>query len=642
MIEPLARRLQILSLSLLALQLLGSDWGSPLTWGSLTLVVMASLKLRNARRPADLRRAALAQLIALGVLAGLNPNLGPGLLQAATGLVLIAGLLAQESGGAGTLGQILSRSVQLLVVCLPLLVLLFVFMPRLGPLWPQAELGRARSGLSDQLDPGAIAQLALDPSPALRLSPAQQNDLPPADQRYWRVRVLDRFDGQRWRASPPDRPGQTWSPPAPPAPGQAAAGPAAAGQAAAGQASTGQQLWLVEPSPLSALPWGGSGLPLNPQIRSTSKGELLGPWPSQERRRYLLAASDQPPAWQQQPPAGSDLDFAAGSNPELEALAERWRQQLPPAGRLAAAQALFQGQPFRYTLQPPALGDDAPLDRFLFSSRAGFCEHFASAFTDLMRAAGLPARVVVGYQGGSWVPRNLWGRGYLEVLQQDAHAWSEVWLADQGWVRIDPTAWVAPARIRAGLRSGLAGQWADLGLLRQGLPWLRPLARSWTNLDLAWSQLLNYDQASQDELMQRWLGPLRSWQGMVLVVGLALALTLAVGILSLLRPSPRPDQQRRRLDRSLSRLARFQLVPQPGETLPAFCQRAAAQVPELAASLKHLQSSYERLRFAPRGTPRDQERALSRDLGAADRELAAASRRVKRRPVERPQPPEPR
>ena len=206
MIEPLARRLQVLSLSLLALQLLGSDWENPLTWGSLTLVVMAGLKLANAHRPADLRRGLLAQLIALGVLAGLNPNLGPGLVQAATGLALFAGLLAQESGGGGNLRQILSRSVQLLAVCLPLLVLLFVFMPRLGPLWPRAELGGARTGLSDQLDPGSIAQLALDPSPALRISPTQEKDLSPADQRYWRVRVLDHFDGQRWRAAPPQGP----------------------------------------------------------------------------------------------------------------------------------------------------------------------------------------------------------------------------------------------------------------------------------------------------------------------------------------------------------------------------------------------------------------------------------------------------
>ncbi len=624
MIEPLARRLQILSLSLLALQLLGSDWQSPLCWGSLTLVVMASLKVRNARRPADLRRAALAQLIALGVLAGLNPNLGPGLVQAATGLVLVAGLLAQESGGAGNLRQMLSRSVQLLGVCLPLLVLLFVFMPRLGPLWPQAELGRARTGLSDQLDPGAIAQLALDPSPALRISPAQEQDLPAADQRYWRVRVLDHFDGQRWRASSPQGPAPAGAPPAPVQPGAL------------------QQLWLVEPSPVRALPWGGSGVPLNPQITSTPQGELVGPWQTLERRRYVLAASNQPPAWQRQPPARSDLDFAAGSNPQLEALAEGWRQRLPPAQRLAAAQALFQGQPFRYTLQPPALGDVAPLDQFLFVSRAGFCEHFASAFTDLMRAAGLPARVVVGYQGGSWVPANLWGRGYLEVLQQDAHAWSEVWLADQGWVRIDPTAWVAPARIGGGLRSGLAGQWADLGLLRQGLPWLRPLTRSWTNLDLAWSQLLRYDQSSQDELMGRWLGPFRSWQGLVLLVGLALALALAVGILGLLRPTPRQDQHRRRLDRSLSRLASLHLVPQPGETLPAFCHRAAAQVPELATGLERLQGSYERLRFAPRRQERAKARKWARDLMAADRELAEATTRLKRRPVERLQPSEPR
>ena len=623
MIEPLARRLQILSLSLLGLQLLGCDWESPLSWGSLTLVLMAILKVRNARRPADLRRALLAQLIALGVLAGLNPSLGHGLLQGATGLVLIAGLLAQEGRGASNLRQILSRSVQLLVVCLPLLALLFVFMPRLGPLWPYAELGRAQTGLSDQLDPGSIAHLAQDPSPALRLSPGREKDLPPADQRYWRVRVLDRFDGQRWSASSPASPSQSWSPPAP------------------APAGAGQELWLVEPSPISALPWGGSGVPLNPQITKTPKGELLGPWQTLERRRYVLTTSDQTPAWQRHPPSRSDLNFAAGSNPQLEALAEGWRQQLPPLQRLAAAQALFQEQPFRYTLQPPALGDVAPLDQFLFNTRAGFCEHFASAFTDLMRAAGVPARVVVGYQGGSWVPANLWGRGYLEVLQQDAHAWSEVWLADQGWVRIDPTAWVAPARIQAGLRSGLAGQWADLGLLSQGLPWLRPLTRSWTNLDLAWNQLLRYDQFSQDQLMLRWLGPFRSWQGLVLVVGLALALALAVWILGLLRPTPRQEQQRRRLDRSLSRLAPLNLVPQAGETLPAFCRRAAAQRPELAPGLERLQASYERLRFAPRGQERARALELARALGAADRQLAAATSRLQRRPVERLQSPEP-
>jgi hypothetical protein len=229
----------------------------------------------------------------------------------------------------------------------------------------------------------------------------------------------------------------------------------------------------------------------------------------------------------------------------------------------------------------------------------------------------------------------------LEVLQQDAHAWSEVWLADQGWVRIDPTAWVAPARIQTGLRSGLAGQWADLGLLSQGLPWLRPLTRSWTNLDLAWNQLLRYDQFSQDALMQRWLGPFRSWQGLVLVLGLALALALAVWILGLLRPTPRQEQQRRRLDRSLSRLAPLNLVPQPGESLPAFCRRAAAQLPELAPGLERLQTSYERLRFAPRGQERARALELARSLGAADRQLAAAASRLGRRPVERLQSPEP-
>jgi hypothetical protein len=247
--------------------------------------------------------------------------------------------------------------------------------------------------------------------------------------------------------------------------------------------------------------------------------------------------------------------------------------------------------------------------------------------------------VVVGYQGGTWIPPSLWSRGYLEVLQQDAHAWSEVWLADQGWVRIDPTAWVAPARIQAGLRSGLAGQWADLGLLRQGLPWLKPLTRSWSNLDLAWSQLLQYDQHSQDELMLRWAGPVAQLAGNGAGGGAGPGPSPG-GV----DPGPGPDRIPSRIGSGDAWIAAspgwpgVHLMPLPGETLPAFCQRATDLWPELGPGLKRLQTSYEGLRFAPRG----QGRALVRELGAADRQLAAAASRLGRKPVERPQPPEPR
>jgi hypothetical protein len=222
--------------------------------------------------------------------------------QAATGLVLIASLLAQEVAAPETCARILSRSLQLLVVCLPLLVLLFLFVPRLGPLGPHAELGRARTGLSDQLDPGAIAQLAQDPSPALRISPDQASSLPPAD----RALLAGAGAGSlRWpalaRRQAPGPCPRPWGPPATTKPGAP------------------QQLWLVEPSPLSALPWAAAAYPSNPQITSTAKGELEGPWQTLERRSYVLAArrpaprlAGPPPRWcrpglrrRHQPPAGS-------------------------------------------------------------------------------------------------------------------------------------------------------------------------------------------------------------------------------------------------------------------------------------------------------------------------------------------------
>ncbi|RTK99023.1 MAG: transglutaminase domain-containing protein, partial [Neisseriaceae bacterium] len=173
--------------------------------------------------------------------------------------------------------------------------------------------------------------------------------------------------------------------------------------------------------------------------------------PQHELKRYPLKS------WRkyQLPESEFDLQQAlrlpSGYNPRARQLAQQWRTNSRTPGEVVDhALRYFNRQQFFYTLQPPLLGSDS-VDDFLFNSRRGFCEHYASSFVFLMRAAGVPARVVTGYMGGELNPVG----GYLIVRQSDAHAWAEVWLGNAGWQRVDPTAAVAPARVQQDLASAL-------------------------------------------------------------------------------------------------------------------------------------------------------------------------------------------
>ena len=594
-----ARRLHQLALGLLTLQLLLSTGQHPLVWGGGLLVLMAALKLRESHSRVDLQRVALTEWVTVGLLAVLQPELAPSLLQGLTTLVVLAALLEQEAGGQRSLRQTVRRSLQLGLAALPLLVVLFLLLPRLGPLWSMPGGAAGRIGIDGVLDPGGITQLVQDPTPALRISWIQGAP-PPQPKRYWRVLVLDRFDGRRWSRGPLP------VPPVRPPDGVQGLMPA--------------QIWVAAPSPLQALPWAGSGQPSEPTQVVSTEGVLVGPAAGGHQRRYGISNAGGDLPWRAVRPGPLDLSLPPGSNPMLEALAASWRQ-LPALGRVQAAQALFARQQLRYTLNPRALPQQAPLDALLYETREGFCEHFASAFTALMRAAAVPARVVVGYQGGEWVEPSALGAGYLEVRQSDAHAWSEIWLEGQGWVQVDPTAWVAPERINQGPATALSG-------LARTHGWWHGLERSWTQLDLAWNRwVLSFDASQQASLLGRW----QRWQGLLLLVGLTLALMPAVWWLQR-SGSVRMDRDRQRLEQVLTLLQGRGLRPAPGEDLRTFCERAGCMLPHLKPHLLQLGTTYDRLRFEP----------MSRHTGAsrawrdAQRELAQLLRQQERRPVKRP------
>ena len=548
----------------LLLQCIALNWSAPLTWPTWALVLCALFKLRECRRPFDRRLVALLQLLSTGLLAAQLQGLLASLLQVLAVLLALAGLLGHELAGVLSFRGFLQRSLQLLAAALPLALVLFLFVPRLPPLWT-TELGPARgvvSGLSPELDPLSIAELALvDGSAARVLLPDAQ---PLSTDAYWRVLVHEQFDGRRW---------QHRDPPVP--------------RGGSGESTVGEgpsQWWVVEPSATRAVPWDGSALPTSPDQWITPEGELLVGAASRQRRSFRLHSPDKVAAWQQRPPLPGERQSPPDSLPRLKTLAREFRALPTGRERLEAVEGWFRRQPFRYSLQPGAVAD---LDAFLFDQQVGFCGHYASALAALMRAADVPARVVSGYQGGH-VVQPLSGSAYLELRQSDAHAWVELWLEGEGWQRVDPTLWATAP----GLPAAVA---AESGQRREEqVPWLRWLQWQWWGLDLAWTRWwLSFDQASQQAWLQQLFGAQLRWLGVAIVVGGFAAVAAGWLLLRLGLRSRAP------LAQSLRLLARRGVLPMQGESFPALCPRAARMHPDLAPLLQAMADQQQQLAHAP-------------------------------------------
>jgi hypothetical protein len=300
------------------------------------------------------------------------------------------------------------------------------------------------------------------------------------------------------------------------------------------------------------------------------------------------------------------VELPPGYNPSTLELAQRWRAEgADDRAMIARALALFNAE-FTYTLSPPLLARNS-VDDFLFNTKAGYCEHFASAFAVLMRSADIPARVVTGYQGGYLNPLG----DYLVVRQSDAHAWTEVWLAGEGWVRIDPTSAVAPERID----SGLDALGADR---RAGRGWGRPIFNAIDWLRRGWNEtLLGFDAKRQAELL-RPLGIDRAdWRQLAIAMIVSAAIALALTLLLMLRPAKDPrDALARAWSVFLRRLAKAGLPKAPSETPLRFASRAALRFPRSAGSIQTLSQRYALCRYADSTSNPELELALAKELRA--------------------------
>jgi len=291
------------------------------------------------------------------------------------------------------------------------------------------------------------------------------------------------------------------------------------------------------------------------------------------------------------------LQLPDDSNPRTRALAQDWQREDPtPTTIIGKALNYFRQGGFYYTLTPPALGAN-PADQFIFETREGFCEHYASAFTVMMRAAGIPARVVTGYQGGELNPVG----EYFIIRQSDAHAWTEVWLENEGWVRVDPTGAVAPDRIAAGLSSAMRADEPVPGRTLDGLPWLRNTLLLWDAVNTYWNDwVLGYGPELQRALLEslgfenpRWQTLMALATAITALLLLALALYLAWSF----GRGRKVDDVQRLYMKFCRRLARLKLDRARTEGPMAYAARVSRERPDLAADAREITGRYLNLRY---------------------------------------------
>ncbi|MFT4171925.1 MAG: transglutaminase domain-containing protein, partial [Rhodocyclaceae bacterium] len=331
---------------------------------------------------------------------------------------------------------------------------------------------------------------------------------------------------------------------------------------------------------------------------------LLTRAPVRARQRYELTSYPDTRVGLEESPdlLRRALRLPTGSNPRTVAMAAAWRSE-PPAARVEHMLAFMRRQGLQYTLYPPALGEHTA-DEFLFDTRRGFCEHFASAFAVMARAAGVPARVVTGYQGGDFNPVD----GTLVIRQSDAHAWTEVWLPERGWLRVDPTAASFPQRIDGGVSMALPRDEPLPFAVRDDLPLLRNLRYQWEALNNRWNQwVLGYNASRQSSLFNALGMPDVDWRH--LIGAMALAIVTWLGWL-VWRTWP-AHARRDGLDRAWLRLARrVRLAPHPWEPAAEFAQRIATAHPRIAHEVGQIAERYATLRYGAAGARPEQIRAL--------------------------------
>lgn len=500
-------------------------------------------------------------------------------------------------------------SLQVILISLPIMLLLFVLFPRLGPLWSlNLQSSKAKTGLSEQMSPGDIAELSNSDELVFRVE--FENSIPSTDQLYWRALVFDQYQIKNgkalWSSSgildQIDWYPQSWQP----------------------ELSQGvfdykiiqeasHKKWLFGLRGVAAME---SGIGMTEDDRIVSQNKLY------QRKEYQVRSSPSMPIAKQglrEFVRKQNLQLinteASLSNPKSRTFAQTiLLDNDSDEARVAAVLAHYQQQSFSYTLKPQVMSNN-DIDDFLFNKQSGFCAHYSSSFVFLVRSMGIPARVVAGYQGGE-VNKD---SGHITVRQYDAHAWAEVWLEGIGWQSYDPTAQVAPDRISQGLRDALSDQNdfltnSGLSLIKLShLPLFNDLRMKLDELNYYWHQtVLNFNKNNQASLLKEWFGNNFFKTSLYWLAGLFSALFFSVSILVLWRkPAARKNLIARTLSNFETKLARHSLQRMPNEGLAVYSARLQSAFPQHEKSIRRILQQLENYYYMNQTI---EEKELSRQI----------------------------
>ncbi len=589
--------------------LLGKEAGVTLL---VVLMALKTLELR-ARRDAMVVFLLGFFLVLTNFLYSQSPLVAVAMLVAVWGLLTALALANMPVGTPplGAAGRVAARTA---LWGLPVMLALFLLFPRIGPLWGLPADAGGRTGLSGSLEMGGVAELANDDSIAMRVRFTDR--APPVEALYFRGPVLSRFDGRTWTRDP--RPA-----PVPP--------PELLGRPLRYEV-------MLEPSRLPAVPL----LELTdgaPELAPQARGFDLALRPDQQwvadrpiDTRLQIAAT----AWTRhrhgplQPTVAlrDEVDLPPARNPRtLQWAAELRRQpELREADARTLARAVLahiREADYTYTLTPGVYESADAIDEFWLDRRQGFCEHFATAFVVVMRALDVPARVVTGYQGADPALVD----GWFVVRQSNAHAWAEIWQAGEGWMRVDPTAAVAPERVRLG-RSLVPAPGFVAGTLNTVNPALAAQLRAmWERFDQRWNEwVLNYSRSRQFDLLESLGVETPSWRDLASTLALLLGLASLGGAAWALWDRHRQDPWQRLQRQVAERLAKLGVAVaahDPPRTRAARVREAfGAAGDTLARTLERL----DHARYAHPGRPPLDRRWRRQFLAEAARLEAARGR----------------
>ncbi|MFY0640511.1 MAG: DUF3488 domain-containing transglutaminase family protein [Bermanella sp.] len=394
----------------------------------------------------------------------------------------------------------------LLLKSIPLALVLFFVLPRIGPLWTlNIPTQSGVVGLSDSMSPGSIAQLGKNNELAFRVK-MLEGELP-MNQRYWRAFTLNEFDGETWQQSKAyqkENDKEFYSP----------------------DTSSNRYQVMVEPHEKNWLFALGAAKPLTQGVliqsdaTLRSKRKLYNQWQYQVDSNYgelLPQTALTRTQWL------TYTYLPKGSNPKAKAFAQRLKQQADNMPLfLEILRSYISTQGFNYTLSPGVYDGDHQIDDFLFESKSGFCSYYAGSLAFLLRAINVPSRVVVGYMGGedNEISQT------MSVYQRDAHAWVEVFIEGEGWLRLDPTAWVSPERVESGLQQAIPNEFKGFNSNAQ---WIKDLRKQWQAFDYLWNEwMLSYKGGKQQALLQDLWGARDTNELIVLLLGVFVCLGLGL------------------------------------------------------------------------------------------------------------------